>query len=87
MAVQLIDQLSGEFEPGKYKDEYTEKLLEIIRKKVEGEEIVVPELPEEEEGEVIDLVSRLKESLAQVGRERKPAAKAKARSSRKRKMA
>ncbi len=87
MAVQLIDQLSGEFEPEKYKDEYTEKLLEIIRMKVEGKEVVVPELPEEEEaGEVIDLVARLKESLAQVERERKPAAKSKRKGSRNRKV-
>lgn len=70
MAVQLVDQLSGEFEPEKYKDDYTEKLLEVIRAKVEGKEIVVPEVAEEEEAEVIDLVSRLKESLEQ-GRERK----------------
>lgn len=72
MAIQLVEQMSSEFEPGKYKDEYTETLLDIIRQKVEGKEIVVPEVPEEEEAEVIDLVSRLKESLEQ-GRERKPA--------------
>jgi DNA end-binding protein Ku len=72
MAIQLVDQLTGEFEPEKYKDDYTEKLLEVIRAKVEGKEIVVPEMPEEEEAEVIDLVSRLRDSLER-GRERKAA--------------
>ncbi|MGH7546260.1 MAG: Ku protein [Gemmatimonadota bacterium] len=88
MAVQLVDQLSGEFEPEKYRDDYTEKLLEVIRAKVEGKEIVVPEAAEEEEAEVIDLVSRLKESLEQ-GRERKAAqgSKARKRASRKSKTA
>lgn len=74
MAIQLVEQLSGEFEPERYKDEYTEKLLEIIRMKVEGQEVVVPEMPEEEEAEVIDLVARLKESLER-GRERKAEAR------------
>lgn len=88
MAVQLVDQLSGEFEPEKYKDDYTEKLLEVIRAKVEGKEIVVPEVAEEEEAEVIDLVSRLKESLEQ-GRERKAtqASKGKKKATRKSKTA
>lgn len=71
MAVQLVEQLSGTFEPEKYTDEYTEKLLETIRDKIEGKEIVVPEVEEVAEPEVIDLVARLKESLAKVERGRK----------------
>lgn len=71
MAAQLVEQLSGTFEPEKYTDEYTEKLLEAIRDKIEGKEIVVPEVEEVAEPEVIDLVARLKESLAKVERERK----------------
>jgi DNA end-binding protein Ku len=88
MAVQLVEQMSSEFEPEKYKDEYTETLLDIIRQKVEGKEIVVPEVPEEEEAEVIDLVSRLKESLDQ-GRGRRAAesSKGKKKASRKSKTA
>lgn len=71
MAIQLVEQLSGEFEPEQYKDEYTEKLLETIRDKIEGKEIVVPEVEEVAEPEVIDLVARLKESLAKVEHDRK----------------
>ena len=39
MAQQLIESLSGEFEPEQYKDEYREKVLELIERKAAGEEI------------------------------------------------
>ena len=40
MARQLIENLTAEFKPEKYRDEYREDLLELIRKKAEGKEIV-----------------------------------------------
>ena len=40
MARQLVEALSGDFEPEKYHDEYREQLLELIEKKAAGEEIV-----------------------------------------------
>lgn len=33
MAKQLIENLTSEFDPEKYRDEYREELLEMIRKK------------------------------------------------------
>jgi len=36
MAINLIEALSGDFEPDKYKDEYREALLEVINHKIEG---------------------------------------------------
>lgn len=42
MAVQLIDSLAAEFRPEKYTDEYRKALLDIIRAKVEGQEIKYP---------------------------------------------
>ncbi len=36
MAVALIDQLSQKFDPKKYKDEYSDKLLKIINAKAKG---------------------------------------------------
>src|SRR5918995_7296738 len=39
MAQQLIDSLSSDFEPEKYRDEYREKVLELIERKAAGEEI------------------------------------------------
>ncbi len=46
MAQQLIESLTSEFEPEKYRDEYREKVLELIERKASGEEIAVqPEAP------------------------------------------
>jgi DNA end-binding protein Ku len=39
MAKQLIESLSGEFEPEKYRDEYREELLALIERKGRGEEV------------------------------------------------
>ena len=47
MAQQLIDSLSAEFDPTKYKDEYRERVLDLIERKAAGEEIAVQ--PEAEE--------------------------------------
>ncbi len=63
MAKQLIDTLSGPFEPKKYKDEYREKVLALVEAKAEGEEIVTP--PQEQgAAKVVNLMDALKKSLA-----------------------
>jgi DNA end-binding protein Ku len=65
MAQQLIDSLSSDFEPGKYRDEYREKVLELIERKAAGEEIAVqPEAAEPKK--VPDLMAALEASLAAV---------------------
>ena len=65
MAQQLIDSLSSEFDPSRYRDEYREKVLELIERKAQGEEIVVqPEAPEP--AKVPDLMAALEASLAAV---------------------
>jgi DNA end-binding protein Ku len=74
MARQLIESLTDQFDPGKYKDEYREKVLELIEAKAEGQEIAVqPEAPEP--AKVPDLMAALEASLAAVrtdGDEDKP---------------
>src|SRR3954447_6821819 len=62
MAQQLIDSLTGEFEPEKYKDEYRERVLELIEAKASGEEIAIQ--PPEEPAKVPDLMAALEQSLA-----------------------
>jgi DNA end-binding protein Ku len=83
MATQLIGNLTAEFDPGQYTDEYRENLMRIIRAKTEGMEVELEE-PEHasEDGKVIDLMARLKASLEQAGEkgEAKPE-RAKAKSS------
>jgi DNA end-binding protein Ku len=65
MAQQLIDSLSSEFDPSRYHDEYREKVLELIERKAQGEEIAVqPEAPQP--AKVPDLMAALEASLAAV---------------------
>ena len=65
MAQQLIDSLSAEFDPSQYHDEYREKVLELIERKAQGEEIAVqPEAPQP--ARVPDLMAALEASLAAV---------------------
>jgi DNA end-binding protein Ku len=65
MAQQLIDSLSTDWEPDKYRDEYREKVLELIERKAAGEEIAVqPEAPQP--AKVPDLMAALEASLAAV---------------------
>ena len=75
LARQLIDQASSEtFDPTKYTDEVREKVLELIERKVQGEEITVAPA-EEPRTQIIDLMAALKASL-EGGEERKPASRA-----------
>jgi DNA end-binding protein Ku len=65
MAQQLIDSLSSEFEPERYHDEYREKVLDLVERKAQGEEIATqPEAPEP--ARVPDLMAALEASLAAV---------------------
>jgi DNA end-binding protein Ku len=87
MAQQLIESLSSDFAPDKYRDEYREKVLQLIERKAAGEEIAVaPEAPQP--AKVPDLMAALEASLAAVkgsgdddgkgepAKKRKPAASA-----------
>ena len=65
MAQQLIASLASDFEPSKYHDEYREKVLELIERKADGEEIAIQ--PDAEEPEKVpDLMAALEASLAAV---------------------
>lgn len=62
LADKLISQLStDEFQPEKYHDDYQERLLEAIERKVSGQEIRVA--PEKIEAQVVDLFDALRQSL------------------------
>jgi DNA end-binding protein Ku len=74
MAQQLIDSLTGDFEPERYKDEYREKVLDLVERKAAGEEIAVqPEAPEP--AKVPDLMAALEASLAAVDKPKRSAPK------------
>ena len=77
LAIQLIQQIANEsFEPEKYRDEVRDRVLELINRKVEGEDITVA-ASEEPQTQIIDLMEALKASLDRGGAERKPAKRAK----------
>jgi DNA end-binding protein Ku len=76
MAAQLIDSLSADFEPERFRDTYRDQVLELIQRKGAGEEIVVeaPEAPEATS--VVDLMAALEASVkdAREARKRHPTA-------------
>jgi DNA end-binding protein Ku len=61
MAKTLIENLTDEFDPTQYKDEYRAALVKIVEAKVDGREIEAP--PEPEETKVVDLMEALKASV------------------------
>jgi DNA end-binding protein Ku len=60
MAKSLVDMLTGDFEPEKYRDNYREALLELIERKAEGQEI---KRPAPAVGKVTDLMEALRASV------------------------
>jgi DNA end-binding protein Ku len=64
MARSLVDQLSGDFKPDQYKDEYRTAIKKLAKKKIEGKEITVTEKEEQPAG-VIDLMEALRQSVEQ----------------------
>jgi DNA end-binding protein Ku len=77
MAQQLIESLSGEFDPAKYRDEYRDRVIDLIERKAAGEEIAV-QPQADEPSPAPDLMAALEASLAAVrDGEPEPAAKPK----------
>lgn len=61
MAKSLIDNMTGEWDPGEFKDEYREKVEALVQQKIEGKEIAVVE--DTDTGKVLDLIEALKASV------------------------
>lgn len=80
LAKQLIEQKSGKFDPGKFKDHYENAVRELIGRRMKGKRVKVE--PEAKQGgEVIDFMEALRRSLGKSGG--KPASAAPARKARK----
>lgn len=62
IAEQLVDGMTTEWTPSKYKDTYRAEVLRIIKRKRQGKEIVGEE-PEEELAPVTDLMEALRASI------------------------
>lgn len=64
MAAQLIEAMTGAFDPANYHDEYREALMQVIESKIEGRETVEVEAPEEPT-KLVDLMAALQASVNQ----------------------
>ena len=80
MAEQLVHNLAAEFDPEKYTDEYRANLMKLIRAKMHGKKLKGASAPMQSthDDKVVDLMSRLKASLAE-GKQKKTANPARAR--------
>ena len=61
MAEMIIDNLTSEFDPSAWKDASRETIQELAQKKIDGEEIVAPDVVEPTK--VVDLLEALKASV------------------------
>jgi DNA end-binding protein Ku len=65
-AVRLIEALSDEWDPGRYRDEYRKRLQAIVAQKEQGGTIAAPE-PEDEPAPAADLMAALRQTLEELG--------------------
>ena len=62
VAKQLVDSLSSNWEPGRYHDTYREAVLDLIKRKDKGEDVVT-ERPKEKAAPATDLLAALEASI------------------------
>lgn len=62
MARQLVQQLTSDFDPSEFKNDYARALKKLAKQKIEGKEITEVEV-EEEPSAVVDLMDALKRSV------------------------
>jgi DNA end-binding protein Ku len=67
MAKALVNSLAAEWKPSKYTDEYRDNLMRVIRAKVKGKKVDLEPATERRDTKVVDLMERLRQSLAQSG--------------------
>ena len=70
MASALIDLLTTDFQPEQYEDHYREALMEVIRAKLEGQQVVEAEEPAAAASNVVDLMAALRASVEATKRQR-----------------
>src|SRR5205807_5428573 len=67
MAKALVNSLAAEWDPKKYTDQYRANLMRIIQGKLKGKKVELEPGAEPRQAEVVDLMERLRRSLAQSG--------------------
>jgi DNA end-binding protein Ku len=74
LAQQVIESLSGEFDPAELQSDYRRDLRALLEAKLAGEELTAPPEPEEDVP-VIDLMEALRRSVEEAQQAKKPASK------------
>jgi len=75
MAKSLVENVSEPFKPDKYDDIYRKELLDLLRAKAKGKPLPEPEAAEE--GEVVDLLAALRESVERTQKKSRSRSRAK----------
>lgn len=75
MAQMLVESLSGDYDPEEYTDDYEQAVHEVVEAKLAGGEVKAAPEPQEEGGQVVDLLAALQQSVdrAKAARGEKPA--------------
>ncbi len=65
MAEELVANLAEPFDPSRYKDDYRANLMKVIRARMKGKKLPLPETDDDvADTKVVDLMARLQASLA-----------------------
>ena len=72
LADQLISHLAGDWTPGAYHDDYVPALMKVIRAKAKGKKLPAVSEKPTPPTKVVDLVERLRESLAAAQKSSRP---------------
>jgi len=70
LAKQLVDTIAAKWDPSQYRDTYHDDLEALIERKAAGEAIPAPEPVAEPEGQVVDIMHLLKQSVEAARTER-----------------
>ena len=65
-AVAVIEELSGDWEPGEWKDRYRRRLQDVVARKRKGQTVKAPEPRDTEPSETPDLMAALEQTLAEM---------------------
>jgi DNA end-binding protein Ku len=71
LGAQLIEDMSDEFKPEKYRDDYRERVQAMLEEKSKGQEITVAAQEAPRHAQIIDLMQALKQSIEKVRPEQK----------------
>lgn len=64
-AIKLVEGLTVDWDPSRYRDEYRKRLQDVVKRKKQGKRITIPE-EEEQPAPATDLMAALEKSLAEV---------------------